>query len=79
MTALHTFEAPLRFFGVEIGSRMTVIDIDGDLLLHSPIELDPARLAPLGTPRWLLAPSRMHHLLLLVLAQVNRQGSSTEK
>ena len=62
MTALHTFEAPLRFFGVEIGSRMTVIDIDGDLLLHSPIALDPARLVPLGTPRWLLAPSRMHHL-----------------
>ncbi|MFT5680125.1 MAG: hypothetical protein ACI8RZ_001030 [Myxococcota bacterium] len=62
MTALHTFEAPLRFFGVEIGCRMTAIDIDGDLLLHSPIDLDPARLAPLGTPRWLLAPNRMHHL-----------------
>lgn len=62
MTALHTFDAPLRFFGIEIGCRMTVIDIDGDLLLHSPIDLDPARLAPLGRPRWLLAPNRMHHL-----------------
>lgn len=41
---------------------MTVIDIDGSLLLHSPIDLEPAALAPLGAPRWLLAPNRMHHL-----------------
>lgn len=59
---IHTFEAPQRFWGVQVGCRMTVIDIDGDLLLHSPIDLDPARLAPLGNPRWLLAPNRMHHL-----------------
>ena len=62
MTTLHTFEAPLRFLGVEIGCRMTVIEIDGALLLHSPIDLDPDMLAPLGTPRWLLSPNRMHHL-----------------
>ena len=59
---LHTFEAPQRFYGLEVGSRMTVLELEGSLLLHSPIDLDPERLAPLGTPRWVLAPNRLHHL-----------------
>jgi len=62
MTSLHTFEAPQRFLGLEVGCRMTVIEVGGSLLLHSPIDIPPERLAPLGTPRWLLAPNRMHHL-----------------
>lgn len=62
MSTLHTFEAPQRFLGLEIGTRMTVISIEGSLLLHSPIDLDPEALAALGTPRWLLAPNLMHHL-----------------
>jgi hypothetical protein len=62
MSSLHPFDAPQRFMGLELGTRMTVIEIDGALLLHSPIDIDPAELAPLGTPRWLLAPNRMHHL-----------------
>jgi hypothetical protein len=62
MSTLHTFDAAQRFWGLEVGCRMTVIAIEGSLLLHSPIDLDPARLAPLGTPRWLLAPNRLHHL-----------------
>lgn len=62
MTKIHTFEAPLRFWGLQVGCRMTVLDLDGDLLLHSPIDLDPELLAPLGAPRWLLAPNRLHHL-----------------
>ena len=62
MSSIHTFEAPQRFYGLSIGCRMTVIDIDGDLLLHSPIDIDPEILAPLGTPRWLLSPNKMHHL-----------------
>lgn len=59
---IHTFDAPQRFLGVQVGCRMTVIEIDGDLLLHSPIDLDPAALAGLGTPRWVLAPNKLHHL-----------------
>lgn len=62
MSQLTTFEARQRFYGVEVGARMTVVDIDGELLLHSPIDVEPAALAPLGTPRWLLAPNRLHHL-----------------
>lgn len=62
MSSLHTFEAPQSFLGLEVGCRMTVIEIDGKLLLHSPIDLDPAKLAPFGEPRWLLAPNLFHHL-----------------
>lgn len=62
MAAIRTFEAPQRFLGLEIGARMTVIEIGGDLLLHSPIDVEPEQLAELGTPRWLLAPNRLHHL-----------------
>ncbi|MEN0065304.1 MAG: hypothetical protein AAGA48_24375 [Myxococcota bacterium] len=64
MEGITTFEDPLRFAGVEIGTRMTVFEVDGELLLHSPIDLDPEVLAPLGKPRWVLAPNRLHHLFL---------------
>lgn len=62
MTAIHTFEAPQRFYGLEVGSRMTVVDLGGSLLLHSPLDVDPEVLATLGTPRWVLAPNKFHHL-----------------
>jgi len=59
---LFVFDAEQRFFGVELGSRMTVLRLDGDLLLYSPVALDPGSLDRLGTPRWLLAPNTFHHL-----------------
>ena len=62
MTELKTFEAPQRFYGIEVGCRMTVIDIDGSLLLHSPIDVDSKTIEALGTPKWVLSPNRLHHL-----------------
>ena len=59
---LFVFDAEQRFLGVELGSRMTVLRIDGDLLLHSPVALAPAALEGLGRARWLLAPNTFHHL-----------------
>jgi hypothetical protein len=59
---VFAFTAPQTFFGLEIGTRMTVIRTGGDLLLYSPIAGVPAMLPLLGNPRWVLAPSRMHHL-----------------
>ncbi len=59
---VFVFSAPQGFFGLEIGTRMTVIRTSGDLLLYSPIAEVPAMLPLLGNPRWVLAPSRMHHL-----------------
>ena len=59
-------DQPLRFFGLEIGARMTVIRLPGArLLLHSPIarshELSQ-QVERLGSPSFLVAPNRFHHL-----------------
>ncbi|MEZ4240863.1 MAG: hypothetical protein R3F59_32840 [Myxococcota bacterium] len=59
---VHAVESDQRFFGLEVGARMTVLELDGGLLLHSPVAVDPAALAPLGAPRWALAPNKLHHL-----------------
>ena len=59
-------EQPLRFLGVEVGARMTVIRLADDrLLVHSPIGLTADRLAAvrtLGEIAVLIAPNRFHHL-----------------
>jgi hypothetical protein len=59
---VHVLERPQRFFGLEVGTRMTVLALSGGLLVHSPVELDPSSLSPLGQPRWVLAPNLLHHL-----------------
>jgi hypothetical protein len=59
-------ESPLRFFGLEIGARMTVIRLpDRNLLLHSPIAPTPElvrEVEALGPVAFLIAPNRFHHL-----------------
>src|SRR5690606_17041663 len=59
-------DQPLRFLGLELGARMTVVRFGGDrLVLHSPIARSPsleAELAVLGRPAILIAPNRFHHL-----------------
>jgi hypothetical protein len=51
---------------LDIGTRMTVIRLpDGGLLLHSPVEADPATRAAvdaLGPVRFVAAPNKVHHL-----------------
>lgn len=59
---VHVVEAPFRFFGVEIGVRMTVLETRDGVLVHSPIGVDPASLEL--TPRWVMAPNRLHHLFI---------------
>jgi len=55
-----------RFYGLEVGTRMTVIRLSGErLLLHSPVELDPElrrELDSLGRVCFAVAPNRVHHL-----------------
>lgn len=67
-TDLWVAEQPLRFGGVEIGARMTVIRLSGGrLLLHSPIRPADAlceEIAGLGEVAWLVAPNRFHHLFI---------------
>lgn len=61
-------DAPLRFFGLEVGARMTVVRLPGPkLLLHSPIEAaaDLVReVESLGPVAYLVAPNRFHHLFV---------------
>lgn len=63
---LWSVERPQSFFGLPVGTRMTVMRLSGGrLLLHSPVAIDPALRAALdaiGTVRYAVAPSLMHHL-----------------
>ena len=59
---------PLPLWVGDVGTRMTVLRLGGgDLLLHSPVSLDPALRAALdaiGRVRWVVGPSLVHHLFL---------------
>jgi len=59
---------PLPLCVGDVGMRMTVIRLAGDdLLLHSPVSLDPALREALdrtGRVRWVVGPSKVHHLFL---------------
>jgi hypothetical protein len=59
-------ERAQRFYGLEVGTRMTVIRLaDGSVLLHSPVALDArlrGELDAIGPVRWVIAPNRVHHL-----------------
>jgi hypothetical protein len=60
--------SPLRFLGLEMGARMTVMRLpNGKLMLHSPIAADPAlvrEVQALGPVAYLIAPNKLHHLFV---------------
>lgn len=64
--ALWVAAVPLRFLGLHLGTRMTIIRRpDGGLIVHSPIALDDAlrgEVESLGPVRCVIAPNRFHHL-----------------
>lgn len=61
-----TATRPLRFFGLEVGTRMTVVRLrSGGLFVHSPVALDPSTreaLEALGPVTAIVAPCLFHHL-----------------
>lgn len=59
---VHVLDAPQRFAGIELGARMTVLELEGGLLVHSPVAVDPSVVASLGEVRWVVAPNLFHHL-----------------
>lgn len=65
---LWVAEQPLRFGGLEVGTRMTVVRLrDGGLFLHSPVALGDrlqGELAAIGAPLAAVAPNRFHHLFV---------------
>ena len=65
-TDFFTADQSQRFFGLEVGTRMSVMRLNGgNLLLHSPIHLDAnlrRELSALGHVRYVIAPNLFHHL-----------------
>lgn len=65
---LWTAQDTLRFLGVRIPVRMTVIRLgDGGLWLHSPLQATDdlvAQVSALGPVQHLVAPSCLHHLFI---------------
>jgi hypothetical protein len=59
---LHVLEHPQQFLGLELGSRMTILQLAEGLLIHSPVDVDPKSVALLGEVRWVLSPNLFHHL-----------------
>ncbi|NJN22322.1 MAG: DUF4336 domain-containing protein [Leptolyngbya sp. RL_3_1] len=63
---LWTATQPLRFLGLAVGSRMTVVRLPSqELVLISPIEMEASTyqaLDQLGTVRHIIAPNLFHHL-----------------
>jgi hypothetical protein len=61
-------DSPLRFVGLEVGARMTVIRLPGPkLLLHSPVAASEElvrQVTALGPVAYLVAPNRFHHLFV---------------
>jgi hypothetical protein len=63
---LWVAEQPLRYFGLDIGTRMTVIRLTGgELVVISPIQVSDdlvGELDELGTVEHIIAPNLYHHL-----------------
>src|SRR5215470_8886036 len=63
---LWVAERPQSFYGLPVGTRMTVMRVtDGRLLLHSPVALDPElreQIDAIGRVCFAVAPNRLHHL-----------------
>ncbi|MBI3782262.1 MAG: DUF4336 domain-containing protein [Deltaproteobacteria bacterium] len=71
---LWAADRPQSFYGLPVGTRMTVIRLAGGrLLLHSPVELDSdlqSQLDAVGRVCFAVAPNRVHHLYAGKVAQV---------
>lgn len=63
---LWVADAPFRFLGTHLGTRMTVVRLStGELWLHSPVPLDEqlkVELDAIGRVRHIVAPNLYHHL-----------------
>jgi hypothetical protein len=70
---LWVVDRPQSFYGLPVGTRMTVVRLPGGrLLLHSPVALDAelrTRLDAVGRVSFAVAPNRLHHLYAGEVAQ----------
>lgn len=65
---LWTVQKPLKFFGLHLGTRMTIIKMDdGGIWIHSPIEPSDQlvdKINNLGKVKHIVAPNKFHHLFV---------------
>ena len=65
---LWVADSPMKFYGLEVGTRMTVVRLaDGRLWIHSPIEATDelvAEVSELGDVAFVVAPNRFHHMFV---------------
>lgn len=63
---IYIVEYPIRFAGMDLFSRMTIVKLsDGKLWVHSPSKVDAelkAHLDELGEVTYIIAPGNYHHL-----------------
>ena len=63
---IYIVEYPIRFAGMDLFSRMTIVRLnDGKLWVHSPSSLDAelkAEIDKLGEVAYIIAPGNYHHL-----------------
>ena len=77
---LWVAEQPLKFLGLEVGTKMTVIKLpNGSLVVISPIEIDSEiqqQLDSMGTVRYIIAPNLFHYLYLSQAQQIYPQAQT---
>lgn len=77
---LWVAEQPLKFLGLEVGTRMTVIKLSNDsLVVISPIEIDSEiqeQLNTFGTVRYIIAPNLFHYLYFAQAQQIYPQAQT---
>lgn len=65
---LWVVEQPFKYFGLELGTRMTLLRLnDGNPVAISPIKIDPKtvrQIALLGEVKYMIAPNLYHHLFI---------------
>ncbi len=66
---IWTCPVDLTTFGLALGSRMTIVDLDGQgtLLVHSPVKLSnelKGKIDAIGTVKYVVAPNKWHHLFI---------------
>lgn len=61
-------EQPLKYWGLEVGTRMTVIRLtNGELIVISPIKVDETtihQINEIGDVTFIIVPNLYHHLFV---------------
>jgi hypothetical protein len=65
---LWVVEQPFKYFGLEVGTRMTIVRLNsGDLVAISPIKIDSETIEQInriGEVKYIIAPNLYHHLFI---------------